>query len=344
MLLLFLMAGCTDWSIPPGDFGAENDAGAKSDTGSTKDIPADSYGDYVGSDTDGGIGANGDTDGDIGAEADVKGKVPDGWKLISAGTFTMGSPEGELGRTDAAETQHEVTLTNDFIIQATEVTESQFAALMGYNISWTVPCNDCPVERSTWNEAAAYCNALSASQRLPLCYECDDGIEVEVRCTSSKSYSSPYDCPGYRLPTEAEWEYAARAGETTGTYNGDTDVEDCSESKVLNPIAWYCGNAESDVHPVGRLVANAWGLHDMLGNVNEWCHDWFVEDLGSDAVTNPFGPETGELRSIRGGSWRSSPAEVRAAYRGAEQTQYLWPRSSFGIRPVRTIPAGASAR
>jgi formylglycine-generating enzyme required for sulfatase activity len=346
VLVVLLTAGCPDLSYQLSWRDADVDA--RSDAGCGPGVAADNYADCVESDTNGDaggdIGTNGDKDGSTGADADVEGHAPAGWELISAGTFTMGSPQGELGRDDVRERQHDVTLTNDFIIQATEVTESQYVAVMGDNTSWIVSCNDCPLERSTWNQAAAYCNALSASEGLALCYECGDGLDEAVRCTPSAAYPTPYDCPGYRLPTEAEWEYAARAeerpGETLATYNGDLDVEDCSQSEVLNPIAWYCGSAESQPHPVGRLFANPWGLYDMLGNVNEWCHDWFKEDLGSDAVEDPFGPETGEQRSIRGGSWRSPPAEIRAAYRGAGDTQFLWPSSSYGFRPVRTIPAG----
>jgi formylglycine-generating enzyme required for sulfatase activity len=380
-MFALLLAGCPDWSytlywidvdIDAGsdvdvmswkDAGIEDDSHVDAEADSDADVTTDAYPDsatyYVDSDTDG------DADEDIGADADIVGEVPFGWELISGGTFTMGSPERELGRIASRERDREVTLTNDFIIQATEVTQLEFETRMGYNESLFIGCDSCPIENVNWSEAAAYCNALSRSESLALCYECD-GVGQDVECSPSLSYSSPYDCPGYRLPTEAEWEYAARAGENAGTYNGNLDVEDCfPPSEVLNPIAWYCGNAgdisppashaDGRTHPVGRLAANAWGLHDMLGNVFEWCHDRYVEDLGIDAVTDPSAPETESFRTVRGGGWNSLPQELRAAYREIGQiVDTSWGPASFfspshGIRPVRTIPAettpiGASIR
>jgi formylglycine-generating enzyme required for sulfatase activity len=328
MLVVLLTAGCPDMSP---DF-SWRDAGIDD-----SDVEAS-----VMSWKDAGIDADTDTDadGDAGGESpDIGVEVPLGWEFIPSGSFLMGSPEGELGRANS-ERQHEVTLTRGFVIQTTEVTQSQFADLMGYNNSQFAGCDDCPVDRVTWHEAAAYSNALSGLEDLPLCYECDDGLEDAVRCTSSLVYSSPYDCPGYRLPTEAEWEYAARAGEIAATYYGNLDVEDCSLSEVLNPIAWYCGNSEDTTHAVRRLAANAWGLYDMLGNVKEWCHDLFVLDLGSNAVTDPVNAEVGSVRSVRGGSWASSAQSVRAASR---PMRYSADRvDAHGIRPVRTIPAGAT--
>ena len=147
---------------------------------------------------------------------------------------------------------------------------------------------------------------------------------------------SPYDCEGYRLPTEAEWEYAARAGTTTATYTGDLDVTDCSASAVLNPIAWYCGNSSSRTHPVALKDQNDWGLHDMLGNVWEWCHDSWVYDLGSSARTDPYGPAAGVDRVGRGGYWAGNARDSRAASRDRSRPNYP-SGGAFGFRPVRTI-------
>ena len=199
---------------------------------------------------------------------------PEDWILVHAGTFTMGSPPGEAGRDDD-ETQHEVTLTRDFEIQATEVTQAQFQELMDDNPSGFGDCPNCPVETVSWHEAAAYCNALSDLAGLDRCYECS-GSGTGSECDLSSAYATPYDCPGYRLPTEAEWEYAARGGITQdprATFNGEPGTEtepwNCSSTKVLEPIAWYCNNGRGRTHPVGGKSPHR-GLYDMLGNVEEW--------------------------------------------------------------------------
>ena len=123
-----------------------------------------------------------------------------------------------------------------------------------------------------------------------------------MECEPGDSYSSPYECPGYRLPTESEWEYAARAG-TFGPRYGD-----------LDDVAWYSGNSGGRTHDVGGLDPNDWGLYDMLGNAWEWCHDWY-DDYPSGSVTDPWGPSTGSARVSRGGSWGLGAEGVRAADR-----------------------------
>lgn len=251
---------------------------------------------------------------------------------VVAGTFTIGSPIGELGR-GRNESQHDVTLTHDFLIQATEVTQSQFEGAMGYNPSLHSDCPDCPVEQVRWHEAAAYCNEISDGAGHARCYECT-GIDEDVECEPSGSYPTPYDCLGYRLPTEAEWEYAARAGSRTATYNGDLDNDRC-RGVVLNPIAWYCGNAEGATHAVGTRDPNAWSLYDMLGNVWEWCHDWYGTYPGG-SVTDPWGPSTGSMRIMRGGSWVTDAVAARAASRMHNAPGYFI--RDIGFRVARTLP------
>jgi formylglycine-generating enzyme required for sulfatase activity len=241
----------------------------------------------------------------------------------------MGSPLGEPFR-EAEEGLHEVTLSHDFWLGTTEVTQAQWRALMASNPSGFPECGDtCPVETISWLEAIAYANARSREEGLPECYLADGNVVAG---------GSIYECCGYRLPTEAEWEYAARAGTTTATYAGDLlgGPQDCaSEGTVVNGSAWWCGNSGLQTHPVGEKAPNAFGLRDMLGNVWEWTHDWYGFNAGP--ITDPAVSTDVEgfgSRLLRGGGWINQAGLLRAAYRARALPTDA--ESITGLRLART--------
>ena len=208
--------------------------------------------------------------------------------LVPKGTFMMGSPESEQGRNEN-ETQHEVTISKDYYLGVYEVTQAQYEKVMGKNLSLfqgAIVGNenaDLPVENVSWDEAVKFCKKLSD---LP-----------EEKKTGRV----------YRLPTEAEWEYACRAGSKTA-YSFD------DEEGLLPEYGWFSRNSSRRTHTVGLLEPNAWGLHDMHGNVWEWCSDWY-EEYPKGAVSDPTGPKEGSNRVDRGGSWYNEAASCRSAYR-----------------------------
>jgi formylglycine-generating enzyme required for sulfatase activity len=266
------------------------------------------------------------------------------WVRVEPGVFLMGSPDEEFGR-DPYENQLEVELSMPFEIATTEVTQGEFRNLMGYNPSEftedndEAPCGlDCPVERVSWHEAAAYCNALSSQIPIDECYVCF-GEGEEVECEPDPGLDRPHLCPGYRLPTEAEWEYAARGGTTTATYNGDLDLVGCDgASATLDPIAWWCGTTDSSyTRPVAHLAPNALGLYDMLGNVYEWCHDRedYPEYPEGHRVDPFFEDLSSGFAALRGGDFGSQAQACRVGFRSFEPSEFKEPW--LGFRPIRTI-------
>ena len=212
--------------------------------------------------------------------------------LIPAGKFVMGEKED----------QHEVTLSRPFYMGVTEVTQAQYEAILGENPS-DFKGETLPVDTVPWNHAIEFCKKLAELTRREV-----------------------------RLPTEAEWEYACRAGTETQLFSGDTE-------EGLEDYAWYSANSGDTTHPVGQKKPNAWGLYDMHGNVFEWCADWYGEYAARPA-TDPTGPATGSDRVLRGGCWFSNPVACRSAGRLASGQGKRHTLNGFGLRVVAAVGPG----
>ncbi|MCP4601064.1 MAG: formylglycine-generating enzyme family protein [Proteobacteria bacterium] len=285
---------------------------------------------------------------------------------IPAGCFWMGSPEDERGH-ESDENLHYVQITRPFLMMSTEVAQQQFEELMGWNPSYFGPnygggnCgNDCPVESVSWYDTLAYANRLSELKELTSCYvfsnvECKEEAGTDTDTDTDTDYmacmntnqkgiknatvvlngvSSVYNCDGYRLPTESEWEYAARAGSSSAFYNGDITYP---SREPLDPnldiIGWYggnstaaysnfdCGETNCGPQPVRGKEPNSWGLYDMSGNVYEWTWDWYQSTYPTGDYTTPLvdpeGPASTSTheRVLRGGLWLGYATTCRSAKR-----------------------------
>jgi len=272
------------------------------------------------------------------ATADQPGPPP-AWVKITAAKFKMGSPILEPCRDQDSETQHDVTLNHDFEIMTAEVTQAEILQTLGDNPSAHTGCPDCPAESVTWKEAAYHCNELSKQSGDTPCYGCTKNPgNGKIDCWVDSAYQGAkiYTCPGYRLPTDAEWEYAYRAGSSTSLYNGVL-VGCVGVDLTAGAIGWYKANsgATPETHPGRMKKPNAWGLYDMAGNVREWCHDGWEADLGGGAKTNPVTPFNDNDRVVRGGSYNHEPGRMRAADREGVDRDTRDPR--LGLRCVRTL-------
>jgi formylglycine-generating enzyme required for sulfatase activity len=229
--------------------------------------------------------------------------------LIPAGEFLMGSPDSDKDASDSEKPQHRVQITRPFYLGAYEVTQEEYEKVMGRDpsnfsaqgrVKSQVAGQDTrryPVELVSWDDAIQFCNKLSEREGLKPYYQFGAGAQ------------SGGD--GYRLPTEAEWEYACRAGTATRYGFGD-------DEKSLGEYAWYGDNSGDQPHPVGQKRPNAFGLYDMHGNVKEWCWDWSDSHFYTNTtITDPAGPSQARKRVIRSGSWEDHSSLTRSAHRGA---------------------------
>ena len=223
--------------------------------------------------------------------------------LIPSGKFVMGSSDSEKGRKrDNEGPQRRVVISKPFCMGTTEVTQEQYAAVAGKNPSkFSGPT--LPVEYVSWNEAVEFCKVLSSRTRKTV-----------------------------RLPTEAEWEYACRAGTETRFSFGD-------QNKDLSSYAWWSANSDTRTHPVGGKKPNAWGLYDMHGNVWEWCGDWIVKSYAGLKETDPQGPASGVYRVLRGGSAWMDESNCRSANRVGHSVGAR--RSYRGIHGFRVVVESA---
>lgn len=232
-------------------------------------------------------------------------EAPHGMRLVPAGTALLGCTDGQYD-CDEREGVYSVTLTSDLWLASHELTRGEWQAVMGVDPMPTPTCDDCPVGMVSWHQVGVFLNTLSRSEGLDECYLCEDWEMPTCLANVDQlgNFQSPYACNGYRLPTEAEWEIAARCGEDT-TYAGSADPD---------LVAWVQENATGP-HPVMEKAPNACGLYDMSGNVFEWNHDWYVEDLAGSELVDPLGPSLGTDRNARGGAWDFAARTARISYR-----------------------------
>ncbi len=252
---------------------------------------------------------------------------------VKKGSFFQGSPVNELGRS-SSETQHHVTLTHDFAMMKYEVSQGLYKQIMAGQNPSHFKGNSLPVESLSWHQAAYFANKLSSKYKLSLCFSCNSS-----KCSIASAYTGfkYYKCKGFRLPTEAEWEYAARAGVKTAFYNGKilTSDQQCKKDNNLSKIAWYCHNSGYKTHPVNTKKPNNWGFFGMLGNVAEWVVDDYAS-YSSSSQTDPIVILSNQKKVYRGGAYSSAPRYCRLAFHSFALASIS--REIRGFRLCRTLP------
>ena len=234
------------------------------------------------------------------------------WIYVQGGSFMMGSNAGDNDEKPI----HEVSVSS-FYIGKYLVTQKEWQEVMGSNPSY-FKGDMLPVEKISWYDAIEYCNKRSIKEGLQPCYS---GSGANISCD--------WTANGYRLPKEAEWEYAARGGKKSKGYK-------YSGSDDIKKVAWYDSNSGSKTHPVGEKQANELGIYDMSGNVWEWCWDWYSRDYYSESPSsNPRGPSSGDYRVLRGGAWRNDGLDCRVACRCYCNPDLRY--DDYGLRILRAI-------
>ncbi len=244
--------------------------------------------------------------------------APPGFTFVEAGEFIMGSEEETAGR-DKDEKLHTVVLSSSFYIAKHEVTQSEYRFVMGKNPAAGSGFEEYtyPVWNVSWYDAIHYCNARSLRENLTPCYS---GSGDTIQCDFSAN--------GYRLPTEAEWEYAARGGSGSKRFR-------FPGSNYIEGVAWYEENSRGRPQPIRQKLVNELGIFDLGGNVSEWCWDW-KDDYPADSVTDPAGPPSGTFRVIRGGNWAAYEKSCRTTDRAISNPNNR--NDQIGFRVVRTAP------